>query len=206
MPSFSFIVPTAGRSSIKNCLLSIVPQLTSDDEVLVVGDTTDGDLPDTEYIVGCMPANVRYLTYAGSDHSWGHDQINLGIAQAAGEWLSFNDDDDVWVPGIAVTLRQVASEYPYTPLLFRYLAYVGYLSWTVKGVFREGYIGGHSLVCPNTPEKLGTWTSRYEGDWDFVQTTASFYNRIIWRDEVIAIARPDKEILAEIYRLSGMTL
>jgi len=202
VPSFSFLIPTAGRPVLKNCLQSIVPQLREADEVIVIGDTLDGNLSATEQLIKRYPGRVRYLTFKGQTHTWGHEQMNYGISHATGDYLVFNDDDDIWVPGMTRTLRSVTTEYPGQPLLFRYLGYFGYLSWVEKGLFQEGYVGGHSLVCPNNPEKLGTWTNRYEGDWDFVEQTVSFYDTLIWRDEVIAVARPDSAMVREIARIA----
>ena len=204
MPSFSFIVPTAGRSELETCLQSIVPQLEEQDEVLVVGDTLDGALPQTEAIVKKFPAQVKYLPYAGKAHTFGHQEINYGISQAKGDLLSFNDDDDIWIPGAVKKFRAIAAVYANRPLLFRYLSYFGYLSWVERGLFEEGYVGGHCLICPNTPSRLGVWTDRYEGDWDFVEQTVSKYDELIWCEEVIAVARPDSGMIAQIQQLAGI--
>src|SRR6185437_5556070 len=98
-PRISFIVPTAGRPSIEYCLASIVPQLWPGDEVLVIGDITDGPLARTEKIVESFGPQAIYMPCPVTEHSWGHREINFGMTRAEGDWLSFNDDDDIWTPG-----------------------------------------------------------------------------------------------------------
>jgi hypothetical protein len=52
-------------------------------------------------------------------------------------------------------------------------------------------IGGHCLVTPNDPARTGLWSDRYEGDFDFVESTLALWAPVepIWRNEVITLAR-----------------
>jgi hypothetical protein len=52
-------------------------------------------------------------------------------------------------------------------------------------------VGGHCMVVPNVPEKLGQWTDRYEGDFDFIEDTLKRWEPLepVWRQEVIVHAR-----------------
>jgi hypothetical protein len=54
----------------------------------------------------------------------------------------------------------------------------------------ESAIGGHCLVAPNVPGKLGQWGCRYGGDFDWlVSTLAHWPDGPAWYDDVIADAR-----------------
>jgi len=204
MVSLSFLVPTAGRPELRNLLASLSFQMGERDECLIIGDTHDGPLDDVEALVRSYGPRYRYIEHDAGEHAHGHPQMNAGMAAARGDWLVFNDDDDVFVPGCVETIRTVADGRT-VPVLFRYLNYYGFLVWVERGLFAENYIGGHCLVCPNDLGRLGRWSDRYAGDWDFVNETVAFYGltKILWRDEVIAIARPDQIVLDEILRLAG---
>lgn len=182
-----------------------MPQLSDEDEVLVVGDTTDGPLEETEKLVASFGPHARYLACPPTEHSWGHREINFGIANAKGQWLGFNDDDDVWTPGAIGVMRQAVSVSD-RPILFRFLTYHGFVVWTSRLAFMQDQIGGHCIVCPNVPGKVGTWTDRYQGDWDFIEETVNRYggpSQIIWREEVIALGRPSPDTCAGILASAG---
>lgn len=200
--TISFLVPTAGRKELNNCLVSIVDQLTDGDEIIVIGDILDGTLHETESIVSNY-SHVKYIEHSGTKHTYGHQQLNQGIAIAQASYLCFNDDDDIWVPGAIDKIRLQINLNPGIPLLFRHLTYFGYVSPITPGLFQEGNFSGHNLVCPNVAGKLGTWTDHYEGDWDFVSSTVAFYDELIWCDDVISIGRPDISIINELYRIYG---
>ena len=89
------IIPTFNRASIVGrAIRSVLSQTFQDWELLVVDDaSTDG----TEQVVRSFPdSRIRYLR---------HDQNrrvsaarNTGIRSAQGEYVSFLDDDDEWLP------------------------------------------------------------------------------------------------------------
>lgn len=205
-PSLSFIVPTAGRKEIETCLASVVYQLSDDDEVIVVADTVDGPIPETEKIVSSFGPKVRLLYSPETQHTWGHREINYGIQHARGDWLGFNDDDDVWVPGIVEVIREQASVADDRPILFKFLSYHGLIFWTSRTLFMQDQVGGHCIVCRNIPGKVGKWADHYQGDWSFIESTVRLCGgpaNIIWNDKIIAIARPNEATVKNILELSG---
>src|SRR6185437_9686679 len=105
------------------------------------------------------------------------------------------------------TIRTNIEIDPNQPLLFRFINYNGFLCWVERDMFLENYVGGHCLVCPNDPSRLGTWTARYAGDWDFVEQTINMMGGpklARWLDDVIAIGRPVPDIIEEIRRLAHL--
>lgn len=193
-PTFTFCIPThRADRPLKRCLDSLAVQLGNDDEVIVVGDTLDGPLPSVEKMVENYGTRYRYFEHNTGVHDYGHAQLNAAIAAATKTWLHCSDDDDVWTPGAIPIMRQAVSESDGHPLLFRFLSYHGHLVWEQRGFFAEHHIGGHCLVCPNIPEKLGKWASHYQGDWSYVSETVALHGgieNVIWRDEIIVVARP----------------
>jgi hypothetical protein len=57
------------------------------------------------------------------------------------------------------------------------------------------------MVYPNVRSLLGTWSDRYESDFDFLTSTVEKYTAIgfapIWYPNVIGVARPRQEPYAE---------
>ena len=201
MPTFSFLVPTHRENRpLERCLDSIAWQLGAGDEVIVIGDTADGPLPGVEALVRDYdrryPAGVarfRYLAHDAGHHCWGHCQLNVGLTQARGEWLHVNDDDDVWVPNALPMLREAADGANGRPMLFRFMSYVGLPFWVEQGRFERNWIGGHCLVAPNVPGKVGCWGEEYSGDFDYLESTINLHGGIehaIWRSDIICVARP----------------
>lgn len=203
-PTITCLIPTPGQGRpLKRCLHSVAPQLRDGDEVLVIGDTHDGPLPEVESVVASFGPRFRYLPYDAGHHCWGHCQLNAGIALARGAYLSFNDDDDVYAPRALESIRRAVSDLPGPrPLLFRFVTHYRLLLG-VREAVEPGWVGGHMLVCPNVPGKVGRWTERYEGDFDFIVDTISCWPEgPLWRPEVIALARPG---VGEIEALSTST-
>lgn len=194
-PTLSLVVPTHREDRpLARCLNSVRGQLQRCDEVIVVGDVFDGPLPKVERLVKSLGRHFRYLAIDGGGHDWGHTQLNAGIAQARGDYIHVNDDDDVWAPDALKLFRACAEavDEP-TPFLFRFRHYNGCHYWARRGLLQRDTIGGHCLLAPNIPGRLGAFTSDYNGDFDWIEGTVSHYGgpeAAVWREEIVAVARP----------------
>jgi glycosyltransferase involved in cell wall biosynthesis len=171
--TISFIVPTIGRASLADTLASI--ETDPGDEILVVGDCfrhppTD---PRPRYIP-CM---------AGED--WGCKERTLGIGLARGDYLAFIDDDDVYRTGARAAMREAMRETPDRPVLFRMTYPDGRILWHYP-LLRCGNVSTQMVLIPNDPARLGRWTARREGDFDFLASMQWPPDEIAWRYEVIA--------------------
>lgn len=196
-PTFSFLVPTHREDRpLRRCLDSVLPQMRPGDEVIVIGDTHDGDLPGVESLVSSY--GFTYLALDTGFHDYGHSQLNLGLEHARGDYIHVNDDDDIWAPGAVGIMRATAANYPGRPLLFRFLSYVGLVYWHTRGLFARNHIGGHCLVAPNLPDKVGRWSPEYSGDFDYLESTISLHGGIdsaVWCDQIVAVARPSRVLV-----------
>ena len=206
MTTLSICIPTPGRGRpLRRCLISIATQpLYPGDEVLVAGDTTDGPLPDVEDLVKDFGPQFHYLPVAGTIHqlddgvdchSYGHDQLNAAMAAAKGDYLLAQDDDDVYVRGAFAAVRGLAASLSEPrPMMFRFVTRFRTLLWATPEV-RYEWIGGHNLVLPNRKDRLGQWTSRYQGDFDWVRSSLDKWPGgdadIVWDERVLSFARPD---------------
>lgn len=182
----SIIVPTADGEGLDTLFGSMVDQLLPGDEVLVVLDTHDGmpSLPTTPSVA------IRYIEYNTGHHCWGHCQINEGMRHATGDYLAFIDDDDCFPDGALDAIRRAAAEQPTPrPLMFQFYSRRHGRTLPPRHEVRESAIGGHAIVVPNIPERLGQWGERYAGDYDFIVSTLELWPEgPAWYDDVIACA------------------
>ena len=213
--SLSAIIPTVARdldrlTLLRRSILSGLHQLREGDEIIVAGDTRDGSLDDVHALCARLAleapegTSLRYVAHDGGRMSYGHDQINHAMSVARGDYLTFNDDDDVYAAGAFDAMRTHADAQPSPrPMLFRFLTHFGLVVWLAPGVAEKGMIGGHCICTPNLPSLLGYWGEPegyegprpyYEGDWTFVQTTLEKWAKVgvapVFVDRLIAVARP----------------
>ena len=90
-PTFSVIVPTAGRATLTQTLASIAPQLGLGDELLV----------------------------RRADCEWCNESRDLLCAKATGTHLLFMDDDDVYADGAFTLIRAVVAAHPARTHIFK---------------------------------------------------------------------------------------
>lgn len=94
MARVSVIIPTYNRSDLlKQAIDSVLAQTFSDYEVIVVDD---GSTDDTGLMMKDYSALVRYVKIAHT----GLPAVarNVGLHMAQGDYISFLDSDDLWVP------------------------------------------------------------------------------------------------------------
>lgn len=197
--TITVIIPTAGRETIARTIQSLHHQWEPGDELLIAYDTHDArpTLGWFRMVRGAVPCGVTLTVHEhdAGHHCWGHCPLSSAQQIASGDWLTFNDDDDIYTPTALAAIRQATSEIAEPmPLLFRFLTHYGLVAWADQ-TLAQGTVGGHCLVVPNIPERLGVWTCRYEGDYDAIIDTLTRWRKagvpnLGWCQQVIAIARP----------------
>lgn len=201
-PLLSVIVPTVGRPSLERTLRSLQQQDSRLRwEAVLVGDTFAGTWRENlSRFPGAIRGDARlsYAEHDGGLHAWGHPQRNFGATVAKGEYLAWLGDDDLYLPGAFEAIARALASHEGDPrvFLFRWIAPWKAIYWHTAGYLGEepGHIDAECIVCPNVPDKLGLWTNRYQGDFDFIRTTVEHWGgleRVIWQPEVIAQAQPD---------------
>lgn len=192
MKTLSVIVPTPDGGRLDRLAASLDGQLRDGDEVVVCLDTHSNKLWDLRTWIDQVP-QWRFIAFDAGRHAWGHPQINHAMEHARGDYLVFQDDDDVFAADALVNIRRAVRHVdPPRPHIFKFrIARAGGLVLPQGRELGLGKIGGHCLVTPNVPEKLGKWTDRYEGDWDFIEETLRLWEPVepVWRQEVITLAR-----------------
>lgn len=102
LPVVSVIVATYRRnSSLKNALLSLVSQTYKSIEIIVVDDNADEEWSKrVEEIIQVvkMICDYRILYIRNEVNKGSAETRNIGIRTAAGEFITFLDDDDIYLP------------------------------------------------------------------------------------------------------------
>ena len=208
-PLLSVIVPTVGRPSLERTVNSLLRQgewLSW--EAILVGDAHAGtwahQLDTAADLAARYPEHLRYVEHDGGAHMVGHPQRNFGATIARGDYLSWLGDDDIYVRWafftLAHTLRPLEQDDAPQVSLFRWISSprsAKQVLWHTAGFLGDGpgHIDAENIVCPNVPEKLGRWTDRYEGDYDFIRQTIENFgglDRVRWQPEVLAQAQPSE--------------
>lgn len=200
-PTLSLIIPTQGRPTLERALASARDQLGLGDECWVVVDTHGMSTPEFSAIAERVGKFGPQFWITGRDagcHDFGHSQVNHGIACARGDYIHVSDDDDVWCPGALAVMREAIVAHPGRVFLFRFRSYLGgTVFWLQPGLVRQACIGGHCLLAPNLPGKLGQWGARYEGDYDAITATLALHDQPpVWVDFIVCEQRPRAEEVA----------
>src|SRR4030067_1245470 len=93
MPQISVIIPCFNSGKyLRECLDSVLSQTSQDFEVIVVDD---GSTDDTPSIIKSYGSRVRLIR---QDNKGPSSARNAGIKIAQGNYIAFQDADDVWLP------------------------------------------------------------------------------------------------------------
>lgn len=193
-PSLSFIIPTIDpKRPLRRCLLSLEKQpLLPRDEVIVVIDAADGPKPEIEALVHSFGPQYRAI-YLDTGHScWGHCQIWWAAKYiASGEYINYNDDDDIWTKGSVARMREEIKRLPKPmPLIFKYQPYGRPDAlWTEKSLDTVG-LSGQMVVFPNAKDKIPKYGCRPMSDRQWAIDICNAWGAYQWVDFVIHIGRP----------------
>lgn len=182
-PRFSIIVPTTGRATLDRALRSVACQVLPGDQVLVSG-TGENLTFRVRSVYG-----FEYIECPTGGH-YGCEERTAAIAAATGTHLLFLDDDDAYLPGALQTIRALVTATPDRPILTKMITPSGIVIWREK-VVRLANQGTPCLIVPNDPARLGTWSTRYVGDYDFLVSTLATYPKdaVVWNETILCACR-----------------
>lgn len=178
-PRVSVVIATLGRDT----LLTAIDSAAWADQVIVVYDAA--------VVPPATPGGAE--AYAcGPTHHWGSEQRTLGIAKATGTHLAFIDDDDVYTDGAGDAISRALAAWPGRVHIFRMRR--GDRVFGGLDCVWLGGIGTPMFVVPND-SRIGSWTPRRAGDFDFISSTlAASRRRPRFHDEVIALVDPESAV------------
>lgn len=94
----SVIIPTYNRAKfIPNAVKSIIDQNYNNIEIIIVDD---GSTDNTAEVVNALKKEHHNFIYCRNDRQKGPSGArNTGIIRSSGDFISFLDTDDIWLPG-----------------------------------------------------------------------------------------------------------
>ncbi len=93
MPRISVVIPTYNRSAqVPDAIRCVLEQSLPPHEVIVIDD---GSTDDTTEALAQLLGKIRYIRTENRGVSAAR---NLGIREATGDWIAFQDSDDTWHP------------------------------------------------------------------------------------------------------------
>jgi len=197
--SLSIIIPTQGRIELARTLHSIDPQMSSNDEVILVADER-GNPKYVEWLAGMLNVTwdsfgIGYRVFVQpTGKPVGQPLRNFGIEQATKDYIVWIGDDDIFTGDAFEKIRAALAENPGKVHMFKWNSWQAGLLPRNKKI-EEGNVGDHPIVAPNDQSKLGRFGMRYAGDYDFVRATVDNFGgeeNVVWRNEMIAICRPER--------------
>jgi glycosyltransferase involved in cell wall biosynthesis len=114
MRQTSVIIPVRdGSNFLAEAVASVLAQLGSGDEILVVWDESSDDT--ASVLQRLADPRIRVLKGPGKGVSGGR---NAGLAAASGEFIAFIDHDDLWPPGRHQIMLQAMLDAPRLDAVF----------------------------------------------------------------------------------------
>lgn len=197
--SISIIVPSVGRKTLVNTLLSIIPQLGPSDEIVVVMDGYSA--PE----ITALSPQITYLEIKKTN-DYGNSARDAAIQAAKGTHLAFCDDDDILSKDAFTVFRKAISLDHQTPWVFR-MRYAGPHPSTPEGlilwqepVIRPTNVGTPMMLVPNGAD-LPKWKIDKNLEYsDYIwidKINKMWHNDLRFDSSVVCLVRPDDETLKE---------
>jgi hypothetical protein len=203
MPTVSVVIPTHNRSQyLRQAVDSVLAQSYADFEVIVVDD---GSSDDTRAIVcGFTDARVRYSYQSNAGRCAAR---NAGIQLARGDYVSFLDDDDLFLCNKLSSHVRALGEHPDVGLVtggWRCIDAQGALLKEVPAWLWHPRLDVDTWlqVCPSLPSAVTmrrTWLERsggfdrqigeYAEDWDLWLRLAYAGCQMAWVEELACAYR-----------------
>lgn len=187
--SLTIIVPTCGRKTLPNTLLSFAKDVRDGDVVYVI---SDGPRAGLSFLLGYLdctyPGRWRSIPgpYMGG---WGHGLRNLLLRKVVTDYVWTIDDDDVAAPGALDAFRGASAPW----IIYRMKFESGHPAngitcWREKRL-QHGDIGTPMILARPSNARFG---EDYSGDWGYVQGLHAEFGDPEWDETVVALIRPEE--------------
>jgi glycosyltransferase involved in cell wall biosynthesis len=161
VPSVSVVMPflDAGKF-IEEAVESVLSQTLAGVELLLIDDgSTDRSSGLARQYAARFPEKVRYFEHAGHVNLGKSVSRNLGIMQARGQYLTFLDADDVFLPHKLAHQRDLLARHPEVVMVYGTTEY--WRSWeTGKWLRRRDKVGKLGVKAEQAylpPDLLIAW-------------------------------------------------
>lgn len=128
MPLVSVVIPTYNSAAfLPQSIESVLQQTYDNFEVIVIDD---GSTDNTEAVLADYKDKIRYIKKNNGGPSGAR---NLGIAEAKGEFIAFQDSDDLWLPEKLQLQMEYLTTHPEIAVL-----YTDLIQFNQQGVVSAG--------------------------------------------------------------------
>lgn len=172
-PLISVVIPSRNRlKSVLKCIQNVSFQTYPEIEILVVNDSSDEDYS------AIQQKSVRYFT---TDHHGGAALArNVGLVNARGEYISFIDDDDAWLP---TKLEYQIAQMRHKGYLFS--ATEGYrvndqTNPLASQVYHRGFHRNYLLKHLGTTELPGEFNFEFISSHNYIITSSVIIHRSVY--------------------------
>ena len=173
--SISVVIPTLDRSTLKRAVRSAAEA----DETIVIGDRVKPS-------AGRVRIKARPQSKRGASRA--AELRNIGMREAASDWVAFMDDDDVFTPD-AIDLIRHAVTIP-ALYLFRMTTHFAGVLWH-HPVLEINNVGTPMIVCPSRGWRPWPVEGYPSEDFGFADLNKdAWQGGVVFREEIIAIVRP----------------
>jgi len=163
-PAVSVIIPTYNRADlVPLAIQSVLDQTCQDFEIIVVDDASKDN---TEEIVkNFKDDRIHYIR--NSNNRGAAFSRNHGVEHAKGEYISFLDSDDYYLPNKLAIQKNVFKDHPDIGLVYSNIFLVKEGEENLKKIqyslknFKSGYLF-EKIVSRAIPCRLPTWLIRKE--------------------------------------------
>ena len=113
-PKISIVTPSYNQAEfLERTILSVLNQNYPNLEYIIIdGGSTDGS-------VKIIKKYEKYLTYWVSEKDKGQSHaLNKGIMKASGEWIGWQNSDDIYMPGTFTQFYRLTKKYPQAQVIY----------------------------------------------------------------------------------------
>ena len=181
---------------MKRTLQSIIDAgLTDKDEVIAVVDMEEGGIGRIDKLcamlnqLGIPQVKVESPKITKGKKGYPSELRNYAHDMAVGDFITYMDDDDVYMPGALDTIRTRVAINTNTAHMFKIQYPNGTLRWKVKKIGVVGNVGGHCVVPPNI-DGLPKWQASGLAAPLFVNACIGKFHPVMWHEDVIVRLRP----------------
>lgn len=175
LPKISIITPSFNQATfLERTILSVLNQGYPNLEYIIIDGGSNDDT------VSIIRKYSRWLSWWASQPDRGQvDAINRGLRLATGEWVAWQNSDDIYFPGTFYDLVSTASKYPKAELIAgdlmlidehdRHIREVRYIKPSYNALRSEGMLIANQAAFwrRGLHERLGWLDEQYDVSFDY---------------------------------------